>query len=47
MSEIAPIKAELLAAIAAARPDGSYDDADFDRIHAAIAALTPLTPTPS
>ena len=47
MTDIAPIKAELLAAIAAARPDGTYDDADFDRIHAAIAALTPLTPTPS
>ncbi|MFZ4689990.1 MAG: PAP/fibrillin family protein [Polymorphobacter sp.] len=46
MTDIAPIKAELLAAIACARPDGSYDDADFDRIHAAIAALTPLTPTP-
>jgi hypothetical protein len=47
MTDIAPIKAELLAAIAAAQPDGSYADADFDRIHAAIAALTPLTPTPS
>ena len=46
MTDIATIKAELLAAIAPAQPDGSYADADFDRIHAAIAALTPLTPTP-
>ena len=44
---IAPIKAELLSAIADARPDGTYDDTVFARIHAAIAALTPLTPTPS
>jgi PAP_fibrillin len=47
MSDIATIKAELLAAIAAAEPDGSYGDAAFAHIHAAIAALTPLTPTPS
>ena len=46
MTDIATIKAELLAAIACAQPDGSYADAEFDRIHAAIAALTPLTPTP-
>lgn len=46
MTDIGAIKAELLAAIAAAQPDGSYADADFDRIHAAIAALVPLTPTP-
>ncbi len=47
MTDIATIKAELLAAIALAQPDGTYADAEFDRIHAAIAALTPLTPTPS
>ncbi|MEY2884006.1 MAG: hypothetical protein RL490_1730 [Pseudomonadota bacterium] len=46
MTDIATIKAELRAAIAEARPDGTYEDAVFDRIHAAIAALTPLTPTP-
>ncbi len=46
MTDIATLKAELLAAIACAQPDGSYADADFDRIHAAIAALVPLTPTP-
>ncbi len=44
---IAPVKAELLSAIAAAEPDGTYNDANFARIHAAIAQLTPLTPTPS
>lgn len=47
MSDIATIKAELLAAIADAEPDGSYGDEAFARIHAAIAELTPLTPTPS
>lgn len=47
MIEIAAIKAELLSAIAAAEADGTYGDAAFARVHAAIAALTPLTPTPS
>ncbi len=46
MTDIATLKAELRAAIAQAQPDGTYDDAVFVRIHAAIAALTPLTPTP-
>lgn len=47
MTEIATIKADLLAAIAEANPDGTYGDSEFARIHAAIEALTPLTPTPS
>ncbi len=47
MTDIATLKSELQAAIAGARPDGTYEDAVFDRIHAAIAGLTPLTPTPS
>ena len=41
------LKDELRAAVAAALPDGTYDDAGFARIHELIAALVPLTPTPS
>ncbi len=44
---IAAAKAELLAAVAGAQPDGTYDDAGFARVAAAIAVLVPLTPTPS
>ncbi len=43
----ATLRADLLSAIAAAQPDGTYDDDAFARVHAAIAALIPLTPTPS
>lgn len=40
------LKAELREAIAGAQDDGTYDDAGYARVQAAIAALTPLTPTP-
>ena len=45
--DIAAMKAELRATIAASQPDGTYLDADYARIHELIAALGPLTPTPS
>lgn len=47
MSDIATLKAELNAAIDACQPDGTYDDETFERIHALIKQLVPLTPTPS
>jgi hypothetical protein len=40
------IKQDLRAAIDACQPDGTYDDPTCDRIHALIAELVPLTPTP-
>ncbi|MBK6597684.1 MAG: hypothetical protein IPG25_07190 [Proteobacteria bacterium] len=46
MSSISALKSDLDAAIDQAGPDGLYDDATFERIHACIKALVPLTPTP-
>jgi len=47
MADVAAIKAQLNQAIDACLPDGTYDDETFDSIHALIADLVPLTPTPS
>ncbi|MEL7197777.1 MAG: PAP/fibrillin family protein [Pseudomonadota bacterium] len=46
MTDITAIKSELRAAIDASKPDGTYDDETFDKIHALINELVPLTPTP-
>lgn len=46
MSENEAIKVQLREAIDACQPDGTYDDETFDRIHALIEKLVPLTPTP-
>lgn len=46
MSENEALKAHLREAIDACQPDGTYDDATFERIHALIGELVPLTPTP-
>lgn len=46
MSDLAAIKSDLWAAIDAHQPDGTYDDATFDKIHALVKDLVPLTPTP-
>jgi hypothetical protein len=46
MNDITRLKTELRRAIDACGPDGRYDDAGFDRIHALIDALRPLNPTP-
>lgn len=46
MADNEAIKKDLRAAIDACQPDGTYDDATFDRIHALIEQLVPLTPTP-
>jgi hypothetical protein len=46
MSENEALKAKLRAAIDACQPDGTYDDATFERIHALIGELVPLNPTP-
>ena len=47
MTDIATLKRELNSAIDASKPDGTYDDETFDRIHELINQLVPLTPTPS
>jgi hypothetical protein len=47
MSDLAALKADLRAAIADSRTDGTYEEAANERIHALIGQLTPLTPTPS
>jgi len=47
MSDAAAIKADLNKAIDACQPDGTYDDETFERVHALIKKLVPLTPTPS
>lgn len=47
MPDIAALKQDLNAAIDASRPDGTYDDETFDRIHDLINQLVPHTPTPS
>lgn len=46
MSAIEPLKQKLRAAIDACQPDGTYDDATFETIHALIQELVPFTPTP-
>ena len=46
MSENEALKEQLRKAIDACQPDGTYDDATFERIHALIEQLVPLTPTP-
>jgi hypothetical protein len=46
VADIQALKAELRAAIDACQPDGTYDDATFDRIHALIEKLVPQTPVP-
>ncbi|MEE4152623.1 MAG: PAP/fibrillin family protein [Erythrobacter sp.] len=46
MSKTEALKARLREAIDACRPDGTYDDETFEQIHALIAELVPLTPTP-
>ncbi|MEM7688766.1 MAG: PAP/fibrillin family protein [Pseudomonadota bacterium] len=46
MADIDTLKADLRAAIDASQPDGTYDDETFDRIHALVNELVPLTPTP-
>ncbi len=46
MSDTSSLKAQLDEAIDQAGPDGLYDDATFQRIHACINALVPLSPTP-
>lgn len=47
MPDIVTLKQDLNAAIDASRPDGTYDDEIFERIHDLIRELVPLTPTPS
>ncbi|MEM7702000.1 MAG: PAP/fibrillin family protein [Pseudomonadota bacterium] len=46
MSDIATLKEQLRAAIDACQPDGTYDDETFERVHALIKELVPLSPTP-
>jgi len=46
MSDVDGLKQDLRAAIDACQSDGTYDDATFDRIHALIGELVPLTPVP-
>jgi hypothetical protein len=46
MSDVDVIKKDLRAAIDDCRNDGTYDDATFERIHALIGELVPLTPVP-
>jgi len=46
MSQTEMIKAQLREAIDSCQPDGTYDDATFERIHALVKQLVPLTPTP-
>ncbi|MEL7189068.1 MAG: PAP/fibrillin family protein [Pseudomonadota bacterium] len=47
MADIAAIKSQLNAAIDACKPDGTYDDATFDKVHELVNELVPLNPTPS
>lgn len=46
MADLAALKKDLMDAIGDAGPDGTYDDAAYDRIIAAIDALVPHTPLP-
>jgi hypothetical protein len=40
------IKADLIMAIEASQPDGTYDDAGYERINRLVNELVPLTPLP-
>ncbi|MCG8442746.1 MAG: PAP/fibrillin family protein [Caulobacterales bacterium] len=46
MTDIAALKTDLLAAIGLAGDDGTYSDEAYERVHAAIDALTPNSPMP-
>ncbi|MEM6266244.1 MAG: hypothetical protein AAF707_01870, partial [Pseudomonadota bacterium] len=46
MADIETLKTDLRAAIDDCKPDGTYDDTTFERIHALINELVPHTPTP-
>jgi hypothetical protein len=46
MGDVQALKQALRAAIDDCRPDGTYDDAGIDRVHALIEQLLPLNPTP-
>jgi len=46
MTDVTPLKTELLEAIRSANEDGTYTDAAYDRVIAAIDALVPHTPLP-
>lgn len=46
MSDFAALKAELRAAIDDCLPDGTYDDATFEKIHELVHKVVPHTPTP-
>lgn len=46
MTDVQDVKRALRQAIDGCRPDGSYDDATFDSIHALVERLLPLNPTP-
>jgi PAP_fibrillin len=46
VTDVAKLKANLLAAIAASDADGRYEDGAIDAIHATIAELTPHSPIP-
>ncbi len=46
MANTKALKEQLRAAIDACQPDGTYDDAMFDKIHELIHELVPHTPTP-
>jgi hypothetical protein len=46
MNECAALKQQLREAIDASKPDGTYDDVTFDRVHDLIKALLPHNPTP-
>ncbi|RMB01927.1 hypothetical protein [Eilatimonas milleporae] len=47
MSEVTALKTRLREAISNCRPDGTYEDAVYDEIHALIEKVVPHTPTPS
>ncbi len=46
MSDVQALKRDLLQAIDRARPDGTYDEAETDAIHARVQALLPHTALP-
>lgn len=46
MTDRTALKAELIAAIEASQPDGTYDDAGFERINRLVGELLPHTPLP-
>lgn len=46
MTDITDLKTKLRAAIDDCKPDGTYEDEAFDRVHALVEELVPHTPTP-